>query len=186
MIRFLALTTAALILAGTALAGTELKFAPFSGVSVHSGAHVILRHGAVQRVTVVKGDLGKADLHVSGNTLDISPCKNWCWHVQELEVEIVSPKIDNVVAHSGGALQASGDFPKQASLHLTAHSGGSIETNAIPAENVNALAHSGGSIQLKVLSNLEALAHSGGAISYTGNPAHLSVQSHSGGSISKD
>ena len=186
MIRFLAAATTALILTGAAFAGTEVKFASFSGISVHSGAHVILRHGTTQRVTVVKGDLGKADLHVSGNTLDISPCKAWCWHVGEFEVEVISPKIDNVVAHSGGALQASGEFPKQASLHLTAHSGGAIEARAIPADAVNALAHSGGAIQLKALSSLEAEANSGGTISYTGNPPHLSIQSNSGGSISKD
>ena len=187
MIRFLVAATAALILTGATFAGTEVKFAPFSGISIHSGGHVILRHGTVQRVTVVKGDLSKADLHITGgNTLDISPCKTWCWHVGYFEVEIVSPKIDNVVAHSGGALRASGEFPKQASLQLTAHSGGAIETLAIPVDNVTALAHSGGAIQLKVLSSLEATAHSGGAINYTGNPPHLVVQSHSGGSISKD
>jgi hypothetical protein len=186
MIRFVALSTAALILTGAAFAGTDVKLPPFSGITVHGGAHVILRHGTVQRVTVVKGDLGKADLHISGTTLDISPCKTWCWHVGEFEVEIISPKIDDVVAHSGGALQADGEFPKQASLHLTAHSGGAIEARAIPADAVNALAHSGGSIQLKALSSLEAMAHSGGSISYTGNPPHLSIQSHSGGSISKD
>ena len=148
MIRVLAAATAALILTGAAFAGTEVKFAPFTGISTHSGAHVILRHGNIQRVTVVKGDLSKADLHIGGNTLDISPCKNWCWHVGKFEVEIVSPKIDDIVAHSGGSLQASGEFPKQASLHLTAHSGGAIETVAIPVDNVNATAHSGGAIEL--------------------------------------
>lgn len=186
MIRFAAVTAAALMLTTAALAGTEVKFPPFAGLSVHSGAHVVLRHGNVQRVTITKGDPSKADLHLSGNTLDISPCKTWCWHITEFEVEVVSPKIDNITAHSGGSLQASGDFPKLDSLHLTAHSGGSIETRAIPADRVFALAHSGGAIQLKVLSTLDAQAHSGGAINYTGNPQHLSVQSHSGGAISKE
>ena len=176
MIRLAAFAAAAVLLTGAAVAGTDLKFPIFTGIAVHGGAHVILHHGAVQRVTVVKGDLGKADLHLTGgNTLDISPCKNWCWNTQEFEVDITSPKIDAVEAHGGGALEARGDFPRQPVLDLQAHGGGAIDTRAIPADTVNAQAHGGGAIRVRALNAINAQAHGGGAISYAGNPPHVAV-----------
>jgi hypothetical protein len=186
MIRLVAVSAAALILAGAAFAGTDVKLAPFSGISVHGGGHVVLRHGTVQRVTVIKGDLAKADLHVSGNTLDISPCRTMCWGHIEFEVEIVSPKIDAIEAHGGGAVEAEGQFPKQPVLHVQAHGGGAIDTRAIPAETVNAEAHGGGAIEVQAISAINAQAFGGGAINYTGNPPHVAAQANGGGSISKD
>jgi hypothetical protein len=186
MIRFVALSTAALILTSAALAGADVKLPPFSGINVHGGAHVILRHGTVQRVTVVKGDLGKADLHISGTTLDISPCKLACWGHVDFEVEIVSPKIDAIEAHGGGAVEAAGQFPKQPVLNVQAHGGGAIDTRAIPADTVNAQAHGGGAIEVQALVAINAQAHGGGAIEYTGNPPHVAAETHGGGSISKE
>lgn len=186
MIRFVAAAAATLMLAGSAFAGTTLNFPAFTGIAVHGGGHVILRHGAVQRVTVIKGDLNKADLHMRGNTLDISPCKNWCWNVKEFEVEIVSPKIEAIEAHGGGAVNASGDFPKQSVLSIQAHGGGAIDTRAIPAESVNAEAHGGGAIRVKALAAITAEAHGGGNITYSGNPAHVAVQTHGGGTVNKE
>jgi hypothetical protein len=186
MIRLVTAAAAALMLTGSAFAGTNLNFPAFTGIAVHGGAHVALRHGAVQRVTVIKGDLSKANLHMSGNTLDISPCKNWCWNVKEFEVEIVSPKIEAIEAHGGGAVDATGDFPKQSALSIQAHGGGAIDTRAIPAETVNAEAHGGGAIRVKALAAITAEAHGGGNITYAGNPAHVAVQTHGGGAINKE
>ncbi len=186
MIRLAAVAAAALMLTGSALAGTNLNFPVFTGIAVHGGGHVILRHGNVQRVTVTKGDLSKADLHITGNTLDISPCKNVCWNVGEFDVEIISPKIEAIEAHGGGAVEATGDFPKQSVLSIQAHGGGAIDTRAIPAETVNVEAHGGGAIRLKALTTINAEAHGGGDITYTGNPAHIAVQTHGGGAISKE
>lgn len=186
MIRLVAAAATALMLAGTALAGTNLSFPAFTGIAVHGGGHVILHHGNVQRVTIIKGDLSKADLHLSGNTLDISPCKNWCWNVSQFEVEIVSPKIEAIEAHGGGAVDATGDFPKQSVLSVQAHGGGAIDTRAIPAETVTAQAHGGGAIHVKALATISAQAHGGGTITYSGNPAQIAVQTHGGGAITKE
>lgn len=184
MIRFAALV--AVMLTSAAFAGPELKFPAFTGINVHGGAHVVLRHGNVQRVTVTKGDAGKADLHMSGTSLDISPCKNWCWNVGPFEVEIVSPKIDAVEAHGGGALEAVGEFPHQGVLTVAAHGGGAIDTRAIPADTVTAAAHGGGAVHVRALNALVAAAHGGGAISYAGNPPKVVTQTGGGGAISKE
>jgi hypothetical protein len=186
MIRLVAATAAALLLSGAALAGTDMNFPVFTGVSAHGGAKVVLHHGTVQRVTIVKGDVSKAYLHMTGNTLDISPCKDWCWKSQTLEVEIVSPKIDNMDAHGGGSIKAVGDFPKVPSLNVEAHGGGAIDARAVPADTVNASAHGGGAIKVKALQTINAEAHGGGAISYAGNPPHVTSQAHGGGAISRE
>lgn len=185
MIRF-ALIPAALMLTGAAFAGTDMHFGSFTGLNVHGGAHVNLHYGKVQKVTVVKGDLSKADLHLSGNTLDISPCKNWCFNVQTLEVDVTSPSVNDIEAHGGGAVKASGDFPKQPTLKIEAHGGGAVDTRAIPADVAHVEAHGGGAVRLQVLGELNAEAHGGGAISYTGNPPRVHSSSHGGGAISKD
>ena len=186
MIRFVAVTAAALILSGAALAGTDVKLAPFSGISVHGGGHVILRHGTAQRVTVVKGDLSKADLHVNGNTLDISPCKNWCWGHIDFEVEIVSPKIDSLEVHGGGDLDAVGEFPRQPVLNVEVHGGGDLDSRTIPAETVNAQVHGGGDAKVKALATINAEVHGGGDLTYVGNPGQVHSETHGGGSISRN
>jgi hypothetical protein len=186
MIRLAAIGLAAVMLTSAAFAGPEMTFPAFTGINVHGGARVVLRHGNIQRVTITKGDVSKADLHIAGNSLDISPCKNWCWNVGPFEVEIVSPKIDAVEAHGGGALDAVGDFPHQGALNVEAHGGGAIDTRAIPADTVNASAHGGGAIRVRALKSINAQAHGGGAISYAGNPPQISAQTHGGGAISKE
>lgn len=188
MIRFVAATAAVLMLTGAAIAGTDMNFPAFTGINAHGGAKVVLHHGNVQHVTIVRGDVSKADLHLAGNTLDISPCKSWltCWNTKTLEVEIVSPKIDDMEAHGGGSIKAVGDFPKQPSLNVEAHGGGAIDTRAIPADAVNARAHGGGAIRVKALQSIDAEAHGGGAIAYTGNPPHVRSQTHGGGAIHRD
>jgi hypothetical protein len=188
MIRILAAAATLILATGAAAAGTSLTFPEFTGINVHSGAKVVLHHGAVQRVTVIKGDPGKADLHMTGNTLDISPCRYWflCWHAETLEVDIVSPRIDNLEAHGGGSVSAAGDFPKQPSLDVEAHGGGSINARAIPADAVNASAHGGGSIHANALVSIRAEAHGGGSISYAGNPPHVTAKTHGGGAIGRE
>jgi hypothetical protein len=186
MIKMIFATAVSLLVADAALAGPGLNLAPFSAINAHGGAGVVLRHGSVQRVTVVKGDLSKADLHLTGKTLDISPCKNWCWNTSDFKVEIVSPRIDAIEAHGGGAVKAEGDFPKQPMLSVEAHGGGAVDVRAIPADTVRARAHGGGAIKVKALSSIDAEANGGGAITYSGNPAHVMSQTHAGGAISRD
>lgn len=186
MIRFVAAAATSLLIAGAAFAGTDMNFPSFSGINIHGGGHVVLRYGKVQRVTVIKGDLNKIDLHMSGNTLEISPCKNWCWGNNPLEVEIVSPRITSLDVHGGGELEATGDFPRQADLRVQVHGGGELDARAIPADSVTADVHGGGDAKVKALVSINANVHGGGDLVYTGNPQHISSQTHGGGSISKE
>jgi hypothetical protein len=186
MIRLTALIAAPLLLCSAALAGTDVAVPPFSSLSAHSGANVKLIYGPQQRVTVVKGDLKKGRIQVKhGNTLDISGCSGmFCWGNHSFDVEVVTPKIEAVVASSGADVTASGNFPKQPHLAVQAHSGGDANLGAIPADAVDAQASSGGSADVKVLSTLNAQANSGGDVTYTGHPAHINSQTNSGGEVS--
>jgi hypothetical protein len=184
---FAALVAAPLLMASPSFAATDIPLPPFSAINVHGGGHVILVHGASQRVTLLKGDPKVAQIRViNGNTLDISPCETVCMfrHV-ELEVEIVSPNIQAIEAHGGGAIDTKGEFPKQAQMSVAAHGGGSIDIRAIPVEQVSAEVHGGGAIHVKALSALSASAHGGGVITYSGDPK-VAASTHGGGVISKE
>lgn len=171
-----------------AFAGADVHVPAFSAINTHGGAGVILRHGAQQRVTVLKGDLNTSQIGVNGNSLDIEGCHSWtgCPWGYHLELEVVSPNVEAIEAHGGGAVHAEGEFPQQAHLSLQAHGGGAIDTRAIPVEHVEAKAHGGGAIRLKALKSLKAEASGGGAITYTGNPQQVSSSAHGGGAISHD
>lgn len=186
MNRLTAFSAAALILSGAAFAGTDISLPPFTAINAHGGANVVLRHGDVQRVTVVSGDLKKAKLEVvGGKTLDITACTGWCWNTKGFKVEIVSPRIDTIEVHGGSDLDAVGPFPKQPLLNIEAHGGADADTRAIPAEVVNAHAHGGADLDVQALVELNAHAHGGADISYTGNPQRVSSHAHGGGSIEK-
>jgi hypothetical protein len=175
-----------LIVSAPAFAATDLSLPPFSAIEAHGGGHVVLHHGATQRVTVIKGDLKISRVTVKNGNLMIDPCPTNCWlNSPELEVEVVSPRIDALAAHGGGSIEAKGPFPRQAKLAVAAHGGGSIDARAIPADTVAASAHGGGSIKVNAIATLAAQAHGGGSISYTGNP-QVSSATHGGGSISHE
>lgn len=174
------------ILVAPTFAATVVPLPPFTGIEVHGGGHVILMHGANQRVTLIKGDPKVAQIVVHGNTLDASPCAANCgFHQVELELEVVSPHIDAVAAHGGGNIEAKGDFPKQAHISAAAHGGGDIDIRAIPVENVTAEVHGGGDVHVKALISLAASAHGGGDITYSGNPK-VSASTHGGGDIRRE
>lgn len=183
MIRKLAL--AAALLGTTAFAGTNVPVAPFTSIQLSGGGHVIVRSGAQQRVTLVKGDIKISRIVVNGDKLEISPCSGWsCPRHYDLEVEVMSPNIKGLSIHGGGGIDAQGSFAKQAVLDLQLHGGGDIQAGAIPAETVNASVFGGGDITTKPVTNLNAQVHGGGDITYIGHPPHVASQTFGGGSIS--
>ncbi len=173
-----------------AFAGTDIPSAPFTGIDAHGGAHVTLRHGATQRVTVLKGDMSVARISViHGNTLDIDPCPDnfsCLMHHNDLDVDIVSPHVEDLEVHGGAVLRAEGSFPQQPTLNLEAHGGARLDAKAITADKVNAEAHGGGSIHTAVISTLAAEAHGGGVIRYSGHPSHLASKMHGGGVVTQE
>lgn len=183
MNRFAHFTLAAVLLTGSALAGTDLKLPPFTGIAIHGGGEVKLFYGPVQKVTVIEADMKVARIEVKGNTLDLSPCDGTCWGTHKLKVEIITPNIDRIDVHGGGWLVASGSFPKIAQLNAEIHGGGSANLRAIPVETVNADVHGGGDLHVNVLSTLKAEVHGGGEVTYIGHPPVIKSQTHGGGSI---
>lgn len=174
-----------ILMTGAAFGGTDMNFPIFTGITVKSGTNVVLHHGPQQRVTIVKGNAAKANLRMSGSTLVISPCKGWCFQPETLQVEIVSPRIDDIRAYSGSDFKAVGTFPRQPALHIEAQSGSDIDSRAIPAEAINATVHSGADAYVNALDTLNAAVQSGGDLTYIGAPKHMTTDTHSGGSIHK-
>jgi hypothetical protein len=175
-----------LVASAPAIAATDLQLPAFSAIEAHGGGHVVFHHGATQRVTVIKGDLKISQVTVKDGKLMVDPCPTSCWlRSQELEVEVVAPRIEALAAHGGGSIEAKGPFPSQAKLAVAAHGGGSIDARAIAAETVAASVHGGGSIRVNAIATLAAEAHGGGSITYTGNP-HVASSTHGGGSISHE
>ena len=176
-----------LIASAPALAATDLSLPPFSAIDTHGGGRVILHHGTVQKVTVIKGDLKISRVSVQHGTLTLDPCPNSCWFQSpELVVDVVSPNVQALSAHGGGSIEAKGPFPNQPSLAVSAHGGGSIDARAIPAQSVAASVHGGGSVHVNAIAELAASAHGGGSITYTGNPQKVASSTHGGGSISRE
>jgi hypothetical protein len=175
---------AATLMASAAFAGTDVKVPPFSAITATSGVDVTLIYGPSPRVTVIQGDISKARIEVrDGHTLEISGCNGLCVFHKTLKVEVVAPRIDGVVAHSGADVAARGNFPKVPNLHVTAHSGGDVDAFAIPADTVDVNANSGGDAKVTALVSLNANANSGGDITYRGHPPHANIKTSSGGDI---
>lgn len=182
-----ALFSLPLLLSGAALAGTDVQLPPFSAVDLHGGGSVVLRHGAVQRVTLLKGDTNHSTLDVRGGRLDIDGCR-WFWNCPSgyrLEVEIVTPGVAALTVHGGGDLKADGEFPVQDAMNLDVHGGGDVDVRAIPVKHMTAEVHGGGDLHAFVTETLTAEVHGGGSIVYKGNP-RVSSSVHGGGSISRE
>ena len=186
--RFVVMSFAACLLAGAAAqAGTDLNLPKFSAIEAHGGSHIILHHGATQRVTVIKGDMKVSSVTVVGDKLLVEECPTWCLHHPELEIEVTTPNpVEALAAHGGGDIDARGPFPRQPKLSVTAHGGGNINASAIPADTVWAEAHGGGEIRVNALTEINAEAHGGGDIHYTGNPPKVHSSVHGGGDVSRD
>jgi hypothetical protein len=180
-----ALFSMPLLMAAPALAGTDIPLAHFTGIGLHGGGHVVLRHGPVQRVTLIKGDAKITKFEVKGGSLEIDVCRwNCLWHY-DLEVEIVTPGVTALAVYGGGDLEAKGDFPLQDSMSLAVHGGGDVDIDAIPVKNVQAAVHGGGELRTNATETLTAAVHGGGSVVYKGHPRVISAV-HGGGSISPE
>lgn len=178
-------SAAALVLvSGAGVAGPDVTVPEFSAINAHAGADVMIHYGKTQRVAVIKGDLKRGHITVKdGRTLDISGCDGFCMGTHSLKVEVTVPRLDSVIAHSGGSAEADGNFPKVPKLYVKAHSGGDVDVMAMPADFVEVEAHSGGDAKVTALNTLKARAHSGGDVTYKGHPPHVDASTNSGGDI---
>ena len=162
--------------APAASAQTEVPVEPFRSVTLGDGGHVVIRHGAEQRVTLVEGD---ADIRVEGTRLRIGKCRN-CPRRSRPSIEIVTPVLDAVAVNDGGRLTLEGDFPRQAQLAAAVSNGGAIDARPLGADRVTASVGQGGMIFARPMQRLDAAVSQGGAITYWGDPVVHSAVDHGG------
>jgi len=179
-----ALSTAAaalLLTAGPAAAGTVVPVPAFDGVGLNGGGHVVIKYGATQQVTILKGSTKYTEIKVKrGGGLEIDAC-NWsCPNHYDLEIEIVTPNINAVAIHGGGEIDSAGGFSAVREVSVAVHGGGTIDLRSIAADNVNAAVNGGGDIKVTAHRSLNAAVSGGGDIAYWGHPSVSSAVSGGG------
>ncbi len=179
----LLLSAAFLLAAPSAMAGTVIPLANFTSIHAVDGADVVVRYGAMQQVTLEKGDPQISRIEVKDGKLELATCLHWnCPRHYEFKVEITTPNLAAVSAEDGANIAAAGNFPTQGELSVLANDGGNIDLRAIAASNVHAKADDGGNIRLRATGTLKASADDGGNIEYWGNPT-VDRRTSDGGNI---
>ena len=155
-----------------------MSLAPFVSVELRNGGRAIVRHGATQRVTFLKGtpDLTRVTV-ASGAGLLIEKCKSKCARGYEMEIEIVTPELARLTVAQGGTLESRGVFPRQAAITLTVDNGGTIDVRSMSVGSVTASVLSGGRIFVQPLTAMVARVVEGGNITYWGDaPVTQSIE----------
>jgi hypothetical protein len=172
-------------LAGVASAETVVPLGHFNEVELHGGGHVVLHHGAQQRVTLVRGSTQFTRMSIErGAKLVIDACNDQCPPSYDLEIEIDSADIDAVSIEGGGKIEAEGAFPDLNALAAAIDGGGAIDVRAMAAHTANAAVSGGGDIKVTAKDGLNAAVNGGGRITYWGDPAVRSAV-NGGGDIRK-
>jgi len=155
-----------------AAGGTVVPVPAFTGIELHGGGHVTLKHGAAQRVVILKGSTEYSEIVVEHGSLRISPCKSWfsCPTHYDLDVEVTSPFVPSLNVHGGGELEAAGGFPHQKSLAVAVHGGGEVDIKSVGVDDVSADVHGGGELSVHADKSLTAAVHGGGEVTYWGHP----------------
>ena len=152
------------------LLASLISVAQFRTVELNDGGHVVIRYGAVQRVSIVAGDEQCTRVSVREERLVIENGAR-CHPSERLQIEIVTPRLDGVSISNGGIVQAAGEFPAQSSIDAAVEQGGMIDIRAVAADSVHASVYSGGRIFTTPRKSLNATVDSGGAITYWGDPS---------------
>ena len=161
---------AALLAATPVAARTPVAVGTFDSIALQGGGRVIVRHGVVHSVTLVRGNIETTRFTVNRQgRLEIDACIRHCPDY-ELEVEIVTPALDGVGVDGGGAIRAEGPFPPRDTLALGISGGGAIDMLAVEAGTVAAGIDGGGTILARARDRLAAGINGGGAIRYRGDP----------------
>jgi hypothetical protein len=184
MSRLLATTAFIALLSTPALAAETVPLASFDSVGLSGGGHIVLKHGATQSVTLLKGSTQFTHFRVHGTSLEIEACNDSCPHDYDLEIEIVLPQVHGVAIQGGGAIVAEAGFPEQHGIDAAVSGGGAIDLRAIQASSVEAAVNGGGQIKVAAKDTLSAAVNGGGRIAYLGNPK-VSEAVSGGGSIDR-
>jgi hypothetical protein len=174
-----------LIVAPSAAAETVIPVGTFRSVEVSNGGHVVVRHGAVQRVTLVEGDLQCARVRLGDGQRLVIDHTHGCSRGHRLLVEVVTPQLSGVSVSHGGSVQALGAFPDQGAIEAAVEQGGSIDIRSIAADDVEASVYSGGRILITSRKTLAATVESGGVITYWGDVEDVKKSVRDGGSVKR-
>ena len=162
---------AMLLAAAPAAAQIPVSVPPFHSIELQGGGRVIVRHGAEQRVMIVRGDPEMSRFTVDRDgQLEIDACLRSCRR-HDLLVEIVTPELDGIAISGGGTIRAEGSFPVRRQLALAVDGGGELDASAIEAGSVAAVVDGGGLILTHARGSLTAAIGGGGAIRYRGDPS---------------
>jgi hypothetical protein len=172
----------ALALAAPASAQTVVPVGAFDGVSLLGGGEVRLRHGPVQKVTLIQGDPTVSSLRIENNkSLVIRACRTRCRNYK-LVVEIVTPRIEAVAITGGGSVVSGPGFAAQRSLAASITGGGTLDLDSLAARDVAASIRGGGLIRTDARESLAVSIHGGGSVTYLADP-QTSVAVHGGGTV---
>ena len=124
---------------------TVVPVGRFSSVELRNGGKAFVRHGATQRVTLLKGSPDYTQVTIAGgDRLVIDKCRNKCPRGYEFEIEIVAPDIDGISIADGGTIQARGSFPRREEIRVAVTSGGTIDIRSMTVDSVTASVDQGG------------------------------------------
>lgn len=183
----LAIALAAIALATPAFAGQVIPVGSFNAVEASDGAHVIIRHGNMQQVTMIEGSTQFSRVEVRDGVLHLITCQGWrCPHDYKFKVEVTMPQVTAIDASDGAYIEAQGPFPGQRDLAVKASDGGNIDARAIAAANVDAKASDGGNLRIQPRQSMKAHADDGGNIEYWGHPTVTTLVAEDGGNVSQE
>ena len=164
---------------------TVVPLGRFSSVELRNGGKVFVRHGATQRVTLLKGSQEHTQFTIAGGErLVIDACRNKCPQEYELEVEVMAPDIAGISIADGGTIAARGSFPRREEIRVAVSNGGTIDIRSMTVDSVTAMIAQGGRIFTKPQSAMIASVRQGGNITYWGD-AQVISSVRQGGVVTK-
>ena len=179
-----ALSLIALALAAPASAATVVPVDRFDAIALVGGGEVRIRHGAVQKVTLLSGNLQVSSVAIENDrSLVIRACRRSCRDYR-LIVEIVTPQVDAVAITGGGNVVTETGFPAARHLAASITGGGTLDLDSVPAAHVAASIQGGGLIRTDAIANLAVSIHGGGNVTYLRNP-RTTVAINGGGTVGK-
>jgi hypothetical protein len=166
--------------------GAVISVGQFDSVGLRGGGHIVLRYGATERVTLLKGSTQYTTFQIKdGHNLTIDACNDNCPMQYDLEIEIVMPRVTAVAISGGGHIESAPGFPTQGMITAAVHGGGSIDIRAINAADATAAVNGGGRIRLHSDKHLTAAVNGGGSIGYWG-AAEVTSAVNGGGSVHRE
>jgi hypothetical protein len=153
----------------------------FETLEARNGAHVVVRQGAVPRVSVLRGDPRCVTVSAgAGDRLVIDKSGHDCRRGERVQIEVIVRRLSAAAVSNGGSLQTLDAFADQKSIDAHVEHGGTLDIRSVAADRVAASVYSGGRILTEPRKTLEASVESGGIILYWGDAAVRQSVSHGG------